>query len=473
MTISFNNSNGNLFNRLGALGELLRELRAYQGSLETDMTNATSGVTAELVGEPDLQALMGSQYIGALDSAGQVGQVAQQIAGKVADRIVFRDNPRPGQTLNTSQVTESLKEIIRQMLVQGASIQSQTVTGTPDTVTGQPGPHFIGYGNGVVNVSVRRWNGLTQENAYAEDLTLTCTQDSYTGNATVNRETFSITGAGAQTNRYAFNWPLGSGASATLQAIDSTSDNGNGNLLTNSDFASITSNAPANFTIVAGTAGTDIFEETTIVFVNGGRALRFVGVTGGSNPNLTQAFDVSTGTSGELDAATQYSWNAWLRRDGTAAAAGVMTVDLIDGSNVVIQDDQGANNSFTIDLTALTTAYTSYRGVFRTPSNPPSVMKLRIRITTALTDTRSIYLANMSMGEMVQVYSGGPSVTVHAGNIPFVVEDYASATITNNRGGATNLASFGPVLQRFFDLASLDLLFPSSSTPTIGDQLIS
>lgn len=472
MALAFSSATGNLFNRLGALAELLRTLRVYQNDLNTDMTAASGGVTSELVSEPDLQALMGSNYLSALDSATNVGQIAQGIAERVVDRMVFRDSPRAGQTLTSPQLFASLQEVIRQMKAQSATIQVQTVVGTVSTVAGQPGPHFTGDGNGVVAISTRRWDGLQQENLYAETLLVSCIQDSYTGNATAGRESFAVSGAGAQSNRYAFNWPLGSGASTNLQAIASTSDNADGNLLTNSDFAAFTSDAPDNFNVVTGTAGTDFDDETGLVFTSGGKALKLIGTSGQVNVNLTQQFGISTGTLGEVEAATQYSWNAWFRRDGTAAAAGVLTVDLIDSGGAVVQDDNGNSNSFTVDLTALTITYTNYGGAFRLPSNPPSTILLRLRLTTALTDGRSVYMANMSLGEMTQVYTGGPSIAVHSGGSNFVLGDQASAAFTNDRGGATNLASFGPTLQRFFNLAALDLLFSSASSPSVQDSLI-
>lgn len=465
MSISFGAATGNLFNRLGALGELLRELRVYHNSIYTDLTSTSVGVVAEYNAEPDIQAIAGNGYLGALSSAESVASLVQGIAEQTVNRMVFRDNPRIGQTLTSTNTVDSLKEIIRQMKIAGATIQSQTVAATVST--------FTGTGNGVINVSTRRSDGLTQENSYAETLLVTCNSDSYLGGATAGNEGFSITGTGKQSDTFAFNWPLGSDATAGVSAIDADTDNGSGNLLTNSGFSTFTvANTPDNFTLVAGTAGTDLFSESTLVYDNGGKALRILGNGSDGQVNITQTFDVSTGTNGILEASGQYSFNLMMRRDGTAVGAGVLTVDLIDGSNNVIQDTQGTNNSFTCDLTTLTTSYASFKGVFRMPATVPTTYKLRLRLTTGLSNGRSIYLDKMSLGEMVQLYTGGPSAAVHAGSTPFVSGDYGTITVTNNRGGATNLASFGPLLERFFRLSELDLLFPSASSPSISDSLI-
>ena len=133
--LSFNNAPQNLFNRLGALGNLLLLLRQYQLDLQTSMTGA-SGVTSEYTSEADLQAEMGSAYLGCLSAAEACASTAQGLAQDTVNRMVFRDNPRIAQNLNSLNVPASLREIIRQMNQQGATIQAQTVTGTPSAFTG-------------------------------------------------------------------------------------------------------------------------------------------------------------------------------------------------------------------------------------------------------------------------------------------------------------------------------------------------
>lgn len=464
MAISFSSATGNLFNRLGSLGQLLVELRSFHNNLLSEMTNTTDGVVGQYNGESDIQALMGNSYQSALSSAESIGGTAQQLAILTVNRMVFRDNPQANQTLNSTNTTASILEIIRQMKAQGATIQAQTVTGTTSSFTGE--------GNGAITISTKRWDGLTQENLYAETILATCTSDSYSTGAPVGNEGFTVTGQGQQNDRFSFDWPLGSNCQTSISAIDGSEDNTEGNILTNSGFDTFTvANTPDNWTIVTGTVGTNIFSEATLVYDSGTTALRLLG-DGATLINLTQTFDVSTGTSGNLTAGTQYSCNAYMRRDGTAASAGVLTIDLIDGNDAIVQDDQGTNNSFTIDLTALTTNYAAYNGVFRTPSRMPATLKFRFRLTTALTNARSVYLDKMSLGTMTELYTGGPSAAIHAGSDPFVIGDYGTMTTTNNRGGQSNLASFGVLLERLFQLSSMDILFPSAASPSISDGLI-
>src|SRR3990167_9199439 len=264
MAISFASAVGNLFNRLGKAASLVENQGNYQATQLTAMTNTTTGVVAQYDAESDLQAIMGSSYIGLLQDNG-MGSVSQQLAQATINRMVFRDNPLLNQTLTSSNVLGSINEVIRQMKVAGATVLTQTITATPGS--------FVGTGNGAVVASVRRpLDGVVLENAFAENLTLTCNQDSYTGGATAGNESLSLTGTGSQSNLFAFNWPLGSNSSTG--------------------------------------------------------SLEIVGDSSSTLTALTQQFDSTdstgseAGTSETLSPQTQYSWCAWFATNATAPAAG-------------------------------------------------------------------------------------------------------------------------------------------------------
>lgn len=469
MAISFSSAPGNLFNRLGKVGALIANVRAHQNTQLTAMTDATTGVTAQLNGEPDIQAMMGASYIGILSSAEAAGSTAQQIAQAVADRMVFRDNPQQGQSLTSQNVPASLAEIIRQMKVAGASVLAATVAASTSA--------FTGTGNGAVITSVvRPFDGKALENAFAENVTFQCTADSYSGGAQAGNESFGVNGDGNQDDLFAFNWPLGSGGSTSLSAINGAADNSQGNLLTNSGFDKWDSATllPTSWELTVGAAVTHVNEETSIVFGDAGSsALRLTG-DGSNLTTLRQTFNDSSGTSGTLQPQTQVSFAVWMRRDGTAPAAGSLRIELVDGNGAVIQDANGANNAFDVDLTLLSTVYAAFTGVFRLPAIMPSTYRVQYRLTTALTNGRSVYLDRGGMGYMSQLYTSGPFLNVHSGASPFLLNDYATATVTNSRGAAGTLTTFQTLLARLFpsDVYGSELLFPSSATPTIPDSLI-
>ncbi len=470
--ISFASAVGNLFNRLGRIAGLVENLSSYQQTQLSLMTDTTTGIGVQFAAEPDIQAIIGGTYIGLLNSFGGLGGIAQTAAVATINRMVFRDNPQAGQTLQSYNTLTSIKEVIRQMGLAGATVQAMTVTATTAA--------FIGMGNGVINVSTKRpSDGRTLENAYSEELLFTVQTDSYgPTNATEGNEALLITSEGALSDLFAFDWPLGSGSRATLNAIDGSASNSSGNLLTNSGFEDFTSDVPDNWTLVVGTGGVNVFEESTLVYdPPPNKALRFLGDSS-TLIELTQEFSNASGTLGQLITNTQYSFNIFMRRDGVQAAAGVLEISLVDENNVIIQDEAGVDNAFTIDLTGsnavpLTTVYQAYKGVFRTPAIMPDELFLRMRLTTAITTGRSVYLDKISFGVMTQIYTSGPFVAVHSGSIPFLIGDYGTATISNSRDSAT-LNTWQVVFVRFFpnEMLNNELMLPSSSVPTISDTLI-
>lgn len=465
--LSFANATANLYNRLGTYGNLILNLKNFQNIQLPAMTSTSNGVVSELDAESDIQAIMGSSYISLLDTgAGSYGSVAQQLAVATVNRMVFRDNPQYNQTLTSTNTLASIREIIRQMAVAGATVLAQTVTATPAA--------FVGVGNGAVCASVRRpSDGRVLENAYAENLTLTCTGDSYQGSATAGNEPFSLTGTGIQNNLFAFNWPLGSNASTSLSAIDGNSDVSAGNLLTNSGFESWTADVPDNWTLNVGTAGTSVFEENTIVY-DGLASLAMTG-DGATLAEIRQQFDSDSGTAGELIPLAQYGFNLWIRRDGVAPAAGVLTVELADASTLITLQDQAGNaNSFTIDLTALTTEFAAVQFAFRTPLIMPAAVVLRVRQTTPLTNGRTVYIDKAALGPMTQAGLHLPFLAVFSGSTPFARNDYSLTAVTNSRGAGGSLFTWQCMLFRllYAEVYSNEILFPSSATPTISDNLI-
>jgi hypothetical protein len=466
--LSFSNATGNIFNLLGRLGGIAKKLRTYQTDAEAIMTDTTNGVVAHTKEEADVQAIMGSSYLGVLSgTGGSVTGTLQSVASAYLNRLVYRDNPRFGQSLSSSNTTASLGELVRQMEVAGATVRKHTVAGS---VT-----DFTGDGDGKLVVSVKRpVDGLTLENLFAETLTVVCSTDSYLGGATAGNETLTVLAPGGPGDPFAFDWPQGSGASATLEAVDGSQDNSAGNLLTNSGFESFTSDVPDNWVLEAGTASTNVADENSIVYdpEDAGSSLRLIG-DGSTLTTLYQVFGDSDGTSADLAALTQYSVCLWLARDGVAPAAGVMVVELVDGDGAIVKDEAGVDNSFEIDLTALSTGFAPSTGAFRTPLKMPDELRVRLRMTTALTTGRSVYVDRMSMAEMVQLYASGPFVACHSGKSPFVTGDLAQIVLTNSRGAGGSLDTFQTLVARLFpDVVANEIQLPSSDAPTVDDGLI-
>lgn len=468
--LSFANATSNLFNRLGKCGLLISQMGINQTAQFPNMTDTAHGVVAQFNSESDIQAQIGDNYINQLNSD-TIGNLAQSIAVQTINRMVYRDNPQLNLTLQSINTLSSINEVIRQMKIAGATIQSQTVTAVPQIVS-NPGPNFTGIGNGIIVTSVLRpQDGLAEQNSLAETVTALCTQDSYIGGATAGNELVQFTGVGGA-NVFDFNWPLGSNATLNINAVDGSKNNSSNNIMTNSGFDTFTGNTPSNWTIQTGTAGVNFFSESTLVY-GPGKAIRFLG-DGSTAVDFRQQFNAgTTGTAGKLQSLTQYSVCLFMRRDGVAAS-GILTVDLIDQNNNVIQDAAGNNNSFTIDLSTLSTNYASFTGVFRTPLVLPTQQWFRFRQTTPYTSGRSFYLDRMGMGAMSQMQQHSPFYNVHSGSNNFIQGDYAYITVTNGRGTGNTLNTFQTLLYRLFpDVVSNEIIFPYSASPSISDSLIS
>lgn len=469
MAISFADAPGNLFNLLGKCGLLISAVDAHQSAQLLNMTDTTNGVVAQLDDESDIQAIVGSAYISILGGVEGACSLAQSVAAAYVNRIVFRDNARLNQNLQSGNVLASLYEIIRQMGVEGATILAQTIGSSTVAFTGN------GLTTAIVVSTRRPVDGRVLENTLAETIQLLCSADSFDGGATEGNETISITGQGNQSDVFAFDWPLGSNCQTSVNLIDGNTSNGSGNYLTNSGFSNFTvTNTPDKWVIDVGSAGVNFFRETTLVFDGSTSALRIVGDAGGTLSRMYQVFENSDGTAATLTPLTAYGFNIFMRRDGIAPAAGVLTIELTDNLGNVIQDEIGISNSFTIALTGLTTEYASYSGSFRTPLEMPDAYRIRYRLSTALTNGRSVYMDKASLGLQTQLYTGGPFVSLHSGVLPIEEGNYGYIVTTNSRGAGGTYNTFQTLLARLLpDVLQNEILFPSSTTPTISDTLIS
>lgn len=465
--LSFANATGNLFNRLGKLGLLIKQFSTYQSSQLPNLIDVSNGVVGQYNQESDIQAIIGDAYIGLLNNA-TIGSLVQNMAARTINRMVFRDNPQISQTLTSQNILYSINEVIRQMRIMGATVLAQTITISAGSFTGVGnGP----VGNGVIVTSNKRpLDGLVLENAFTEKFTISCTNDSYIGGAVLGNESFILNGTGNQDNFFAFDWPLGSNASVSLSAIDGDVSNGSGNVLTNSGFEDWTSGVPDNFVVVVGN---NLQEESTIIYGNPPfKSIKLVG-DGVTLTEFYQQFSSSSGTNATLSPLTQYACNMFLRRDGTVIPSGVLEVALVDSSGVVIQDEAGNGNLFTVDLTQLTTAFLPFSGSFRMPLILPDAIRIRWRLTTAI-GSGNAYLDKFGLGLMTQSYTSGPFVSIFSGSIPFSLSDYAFVQVTNSRGSGGTLNTWQSLFARLFSnyVYSNEILLPSSSVPTISDGLI-
>lgn len=461
----------NLFTALGRTGRAGYMIASGQNGQGTPFTQLAGYAYVN----PAWIASLTQSYDSLIRGQSQGMSSWTQICQTILQQFVTADVPAYGLSLDTS-----LRYLIEDMTAQGATFAACTVG---KTVTGDS----ANVGTGVCAVSTTRYDGLVFQNTFAEESTLAITDDSYTGSATAGQEPWTWNGAanvsslltGTGVGLWDWDWPTGSGASATGNVVSADQDaSTTGNLLTNSDFEDWTSGAaspPDYWAVSSGAWGTGVQRGATAL--TGTYSVEWVAGTG-ATPAITQQFDSSdstgatAGTSATIDAYSTVFVNVWLRAAGVVTA-GVLTVDLVDDAGSVINDQQGTPNSGTVTLSTLTPGdWEATTFEFRTKIVMPSIARLRIRISTALTG------ANVSMDDVVccyptQLYPGGPSAAVFAGGTDFEAlpdPDAFTLTFTNNRAGASYGATWQTLMYRIFQ--NPDLIFPYNGGGTISDTLI-
>lgn len=382
-------------------------------------------------------------------------------------------------TLVSLDAPTAMAELIRQMIGSGTiynadnDIDASTVSAATATVTG-----ITNVGDGKCVASVQRaQDARPNELVYAEVMELHCTGDANSG-ATARQETFDVFGETAASSRFAYNWPLGSGETKSLTAVDAALNVDGGNLLYNSSFNTFTTlNNPDYWgAALVGAYGTDIGEEATTVFRTGTKCLKFTGTGGGPLSSIAQVFGQTpavnaSGTSTVLKPNTVYHVNFWARKSA-GALAGVVAVRLLDSTNTQMTDDAGNNLLVSAAVGALSSgSWTAVNGSFVTPHTltPTTVVKINVRISTAVTSGESIYVADLALTEGTELYTGGPFAAVFAGATPFLIGDRINLTIANNYAG-----DFQKEFDRVYDMKTLGLQLPSDTGggETIADSLI-
>lgn len=440
---------GGLFTRLGKIGKFLNDLNSYRGS-------TTVG--------PDVDAI-GGQY-----QSTRQDLVDQLYSQRDAYRAVHSSQTTALRTLATNTIVAmfdddsplvdktprgAMTKLIAQLTGSGDSVNHSVVSVTVTAGSGNTG-------NCTVVASLVNGLGVTMEYPLAESSVLTITNDADSG-ATSRQEPYSLKGVSAQSDKLSWDWPKGSAASLTGSVVDPGVDNGL-NILTNSDWESITSNKPDNWDILVGSAGTSILDGTSSAY-RGSHVLKFVG-DGAEFTSISQTFNSSSGTLGSLLPKTVYALNCFVKVSAVPAA-GVLEISLVDGSNAIINNAAGAQNKVTLNLTGATTSYVPLNGFFQTPANVPDTYKVRVRLSTPLESGKSVFVDDLALTRAGQLYAGGPFVAAFSASTDPITGDYWTVAVTNTYG------AFQKFFERMFSMRDLGLQLPSSASPTIADSLLS
>lgn len=489
MTIPLSGAGG-LFTRIGHLAGGAQDILAIRGGAATARVLAGGNMAARVINtiEPDFAA--GTpipQVIDGIIAALGTFQNAlgvfplylqQQSAQQLLKAMYSIDqqgvsNTAPlAQLLGSVTLQQALTTLIAQMNSGAQSVNASTVAAGAQTAVGTP------TGNPVIITSLKNGQGQTWQLVFPETVTFRCTLDSQTGGATAFNEPMLAAGQTTVSDVLSQLYPGGSGCAVALSAVNAAGNNSQGNLLVNSDFRTYsTANYPDNWVTLVGVAGTDIFNGTSGgAYFTGGGAVQFTGTGGALLDAIYQPFNTASttgagtgGTPATLAPDTVYHWNLYYKVSATPAA-GVLEVALTDGTNTVVNDDAATANSKTQSLTAATGTYANLNGTFRTPAVLPTTgLRLRVRLSTAIDSGKSAFVAGLSFAPAVSLYTGGPWVSAHSGNVRQIAglsPDTWTVAYTNTRGVLQDWCD------RFWGMRLLGLQLPFSGSPTLADSLV-
>ncbi len=440
------------------------------------------------------QALQGT--IGA-GLSGPLASIAKNLLGGMAvvDSLA---NPQLPLVKVPTDTLSSLNLLIAQMIGTGSQgtpqyyIAKPTVSASIGAVSNPAGTLSNVYpGTWKLAASLIGPNGVQCDYAIPEViLGYVPSGSSSTNSVTLGSEPITLSSpAPTSTDPLDVSSPSYSGINVQINVTDPTvsgSQPGQ-NLLANSDFQSFTTNTATGWTYLVGSAGTSAGNigggTTPLPFANNTTGLTdTLNLTlfsdGATALSLAQPFGTGTGGNGvTLSPGVVYGVGLYSRVSSTGSVAGVVTVDLIDstGSPQVVADDNGVDNSFTIDHSVLTATYALFTGFFRLPTVSAAKYvqpyQLRIRESTVFDTGKSVYVTGLAMTQAPQLYAGGPFVFAMRGKIDAATGDNAEITVAND--WATN-AKMGLMFNQVFGLTSLGLQIPSltTATATMPESLI-
>ncbi len=439
MAIDFDSGTG-LFDRLGRIGYVYQVVSDFfAGASANQLEKEVNDILAEYDGASNI---VRSAVEGVLESKTRFQLDPERFlldlqgaAESTLIEMAHADNPLQEKTLE-----RALAELIRQMKAANKTVDANEPSATITASAGNDGTLAI-------VCSLTGPQGQRLEYVFPEDITLTCTVAS---GQTGTLEAYGETSA-APSGQSVF-WPDGSSAATSFNVIDPSLDG----FLVNGDFESWAAGAIVTWTPVVGT-----FNEETTIKQFGAKCAKVTG-------NGSTLHQIMQPVTTLVEAQTVYVATIALRLS-SVPAAGILVLDLFDGTSV-INDDAGNAQTFSIPLTSgvSTSQFTTFATTFRLPSPLPDSVFFRVRFSTALSNTVTLYLDSCSFGaQAIQLYDGGPFIAAVSTWDKLAIGDNWNIAIANDLRGAMQT-----LFWRLFDRP--DLLLPSvtNGTENVSDALI-
>jgi hypothetical protein len=460
MAITLIGANG-LFTRLGRLIDLGNKVRLHQQLILTeidDCINQYNYTSTYMIG-----TLIASRQAYVDQSGAVLNDVRTSIQNTVMEMAYTDSLLATTDSMVARTPNDALRYLIRQMETNGSTVQKTTITSSTSYGTNT--------GDGVLITSVATptigYSTLTQyPNVRSETCTLLCTQDAQNGFTSKYREQFTLYGQ-PSFESLDYRFPAGSGIVGDIEVVSAMTNAGGRyqNVLSNSGFESWQSNVPDNWTIVVGTAGTNIADGGSVNCMTGVGCLQFNSGSTAALPKITQSLKTSGQTEGAITPDRLMCLSFWVKQTGVLV--GTLRVSLQDGAGNILN----AGTFFkSVNLALATGSYVNYSYTAALPAkiNSASEALIAVELTVAQTAKTVSYIDEITLSEMKRFDAGGPAFTIVTGGTPFVVNDKAFAIFLNNEEGEVQTE-----MDRYFGMYQDGLAFPATAgAPTVADTVI-
>ncbi len=483
-----------LAERWGDLFGGINEANTFAGTTLATRTDNIFDEYTSLAAQRDAVDDLYDNAVDARTAMGTWSDYLHEVVELTLQAMCRDDSARP----KTDDLAGWWDKLVRDMKAQNDSFAQ------PTTLTGTVAVAASNIGDGYLLTSMVEpsdYNTLANADvcskglyfSYSEVIRFECDADSFDGGATAGSETFAYAGE-TSVDKKAYNWPKGSGASGSLTAANPTSSTA---ILTDGGLEdwgtpvtdTLTSWTPHTAALVTR-GGTSPYNGSYFAILTG---------DGAQTLGLYQAITENVAPN------TNYAVNFWIKVPTTTwDTTGTQTelrVGLVDGSGTLIADNAGVNQASNAVGTAASGGYivaTAAAGastqlnatylnslaggswtrvslILRTPRYLPAVTRLEFKfITQTPLTTEIVYLDDITMVEMTQLYDGGPYAAIVAGATEFAAGDTFTLTVVNATTALSATQTFVRNLDRTFDLAAngLRVVADGAASASDADALI-
>lgn len=456
MALDYDGSPNGLFIQLGKIAKAFFAQKTDATDLDSDLSSILTVFNAMNSGEP---ALMIETFATSVDGWKTQHTTRRATLNALAltrlqDRVTVLD--QIGAI--TTEKAEILRKLIDKMTVDGESVDGSVVTvgsttpagtntgtGTVLTTKVLDGVTSPGAGWAGTYPAHLRYNGVNSQLAVpSETITIECSADSFADGLTEGDETFTIEGRIAGD---ANGWePEGS---ASVGSASPTAG-ANSTILTNGDFETFTDDVPDGWTLVAGTAGTHLVEESAALDVyHGGKCLRFDG--DGTQASIEIKLPIANAI---VTANKRYLVSCWIKGTATIAAGAVLIS--FEGTGYTAGSDKIA-----IAAGDIPTSYALYHFFVTMPETIPSDFRVVVRWSGTPTAAKKLWIDDLACAPVT--YGAGVGMAIVRGSVPFVRGDRFTFTLANDEAGT---------FQKYFRQAfGVQLPSDVAGAETIADTL--